>query len=186
MKNLITILFLLGSQVFAAEPPKHCQVIQANLKTGTKSVIGNFEATVGEEELTTKTYVVKNLKKVVTARVYFTDEWVGIKWGDGVSDVSTTVRLDIEDRAMTGGFEAKGPNTQTRVLFSNWGDIKALDVCKKALADKSYASSIAEGGNLPILLDSCEAYVENKESNTMLVSKTVKGQEIRLVCSDQE
>ena len=184
-KIFLGLVVFVSVKAFAAGAPTNCKVSVTD-KKGKSVLSETFVAEVGEEELTTKTYVVRELKKVVTARVYFTDEWVGIKWGDATHDFSTTVRLDVEKRAQTGEFKAKDEGTQTRVLFSDWNNLKAVDVCNKALSDKEYAASIAPGGNLPVLLDSCRAYVLNLESNTLQVSKSEKGYTVTLTCTDQE
>jgi hypothetical protein len=185
MKQFLLVIFV-SVHARAAGAPTTCQVGVTDLKTGAYSALGNFEAELGEEQLTTKTFQLTNPKRLITARVYFTDEWVGIKWPDdkAIHDLSTTVRIDVEKKAKKGDVAATGEGTQTRVLFSDWNNLKAIDVCNKALSDKQYAASIAAGGNLPILLDSCQAYVENSESNTLVVTKTLKGKEIRLICTD--
>ena len=184
MKQFVIVALLGSAQAFAGVPDK-CEIKVTDLKSGESSVTP-FEASVGEEKLTTKTVEIKKIKKVVTGRVYYTDEWVGIRWPDEnvILDVSGTVRLDVEKKEVKGPFKPVGKGSQTRPIFSNFNDVNPMAFCQKGLNDSDFASKAAPGGNLPLFLDACRAFIDNKGVNTLSVSKTVKGQLIELTCKE--
>jgi hypothetical protein len=151
-------------------------------------VLGSFKATVGEEELTMQAYAIPGTKLQAIARVYFTDELIGLNVGNGaVLDISTTIRLDVDKQVPADpNFPLLDKANVTRAILDNFGDINMMDVCKKALADPQYAAQVARSeGDMAVLMDSCKSYVELGGKNVISASKAVAGGKLELVCKGE-
>lgn len=187
MKNICASLVAIlaasiySSSVLAAGVPSKCKV------SADGKLIGEFEAEVGEERLTTKAFKIPGTKLVATAQVFYTDEYIRVKWADsrGYLDLSTSIKISAGKKAKTDKDFGSG-DFKTRAILTDWGDVNAGEFCQKALADKEYAKTLAEGESLNIFLESCEAFIKNSNSNVIETGLQVKKNSLLLTCSDSE
>jgi hypothetical protein len=74
----------LMQELLSMRDPTEAQALALKKKyPAAEQILGEFEAIVGEEELTTKSYQVPGTRQYVTASVYYTDEMMR---SDGHSD----------------------------------------------------------------------------------------------------
>ena len=87
-----------AEKAYKSLPANATQEAQAKALSSVMKILGEFQAVVGEEELTTKTYPFPDSKLVITASVFYTDESMPAE--------SMMLGLVVSDRALKDALSA--------------------------------------------------------------------------------
>jgi hypothetical protein len=152
--RILSLAALALATTAAAGVPDKCQVSILDMapnSPGSSQAIGTFDATVGEEELTTRSYKIPGIQQTVTASVFYTDESIGIEYGDS----SAILGLSVGKKAVKNAIEAKDASLGEADISSQFGLVK-IRIAKRIQSD---------GKDLSIQLE-CKEQKQDNADNT--------------------